>query len=153
MEHIFNQFSQQSIGIIVFALFLLLLFKNRILSKLYGIRFIHAEDAFDLFKTPAKSLFLDIRTRWELDHEPRIKASVAIPLPELKTRMDELKGKGLDRTVILICRSGSRAVSAGILLKREGFSDLCILSGGMNAWQRGDYPVTRPKKQIKRSYG
>lgn len=147
------QILQQNFHYVLLALFLFLLFKNRILAKIYGIESISAQQAFADFKRPAKSLFLDIRTKWELDTEPRIKISKTIPLSELPARMDELTAKTEQRKIIVVCRSGHRAIGAAIKLKKAGLNDVAVMSGGMIAWQRQDYPLLRPKKNPKRTYG
>lgn len=93
----FINFFQQNLYYFVVAAFVLLLFKNRILSKIYSVHSIGVEDAFAMFKQPAKTLFLDIRTSWELEREARIKASTAIPLSELRDRLKEIESKAMDR--------------------------------------------------------
>ncbi len=146
----FTLFLQQNIYYILFGVLILLMFKTRILSKVYGLQSISVQDAFLAFKGKSgKALFLDVRTKWELDKESKIKKSKAIPLSELSQRMDEVeKLGGSSKKIIIVCRSGSRARSAGVKLKRAGFSDVYVMNGGIMGWQRADYPVTRSKTKV-----
>ena len=150
------QFLQQNIQYLLFAILLLFMLKNRILSKVVGLQAMSVQDAFEVFKTkPKTSIFLDIRTSWELEKDPKIKTSKWIPLSELSNRMPELEKLGAkEKTIIVVCRTGSRARSAGIKLKRAGYSDVYVMSGGVMSWQRADYPVNFPKvKKRNQSIG
>ena len=148
-----TQIIQQNIYYIIFGLLVLLMFKGRILSKVYNLQTISVQDAFQDFKNKTmKSLFLDVRTQWELERESKIKKSKLIPLAELKLRLEELKKyDGEGKKIILVCRSGSRARTAGIKLKKAGFSNVFVLHGGMIRWENAAYPVIRPKQ--KQSFG
>ncbi len=148
-----TQLLQQNIYYILFGVFILFAFKNRILSKIYGLETISVQEAFQLFKKKsAKSLFLDVRTKWETEREPGIKKAQAIPLSDLSKRMHEIKkNNGTNKQIIIVCRSGLRARSAGIKLKRAGLSNVYVMSGGIIGWQRAEYPTTQPKKT--NSYG
>jgi len=141
-----TQFLQQNVLYIVSSFLLLLMFKTTILAKVYRLESVSANEAFQLFqKKSSQTVFLDVRTPWELEREPKIKKSVLIPLSELSKRADEIKQMGDDKKIIIVCRSGSRAKSAGVKLKRAGISDVHVLSGGMNSWRNADYPVTKVK--------
>ncbi len=141
------QFLSQNMYYFLAGLLILLLFKNRILAKVYRLQYI---SAFDANKITRQSLFLDIRTPRELEHGAKIKGSKFIPLYDLKGRMDELKKDGIGRKVIIVCRSGSRAPAAGIRLRKAGFTDVNILKGGLIAWKKAGYFSSNKKKKKKR---
>jgi len=129
----FIQLVQQNVLYLIFALLLFLMFRTRILAKIYGLQSISAQDAFQLLrKKDIHTLFLDVRTPWELEHEPRIKKSTSIPLAQLSKRMDEIKALGLGRKIVIICRSGNRAKSAGLRLRKAGFSDVYVMGKNKN---------------------
>lgn len=145
---------QQNLYYILFAVFVLFLFKNRMLSKMYGLQSISVGEAFeDLKRRPSSTLFLDVRTSWELEREPRIKVAKLVPLSDVTVRMVEIKTSGTDKKIILVCRSSSRARSAGIRLKKAGFSKVFVMTGGMNQWTSANYPVIRPKRKLTKTYG
>ena len=57
--------------------------------------------------------------------------AVAIPLPQLQQRMDELD---LDAPIVLYCAGGWRSSVAASLLRRCGGVDVSDLIGGYDAW-------------------
>lgn len=141
-----TQFLQQNIYYILTGVLLLLMLKTSILAKVYGLQSIPAQDAFQLFqKNKFQTVFLDVRTHWELEREPKIKKSISIPLSELSKRTEEIKQIADYKKIIIVCRSGSRAKSAGVKLKRAGLAEVYVLNGGITSWKNANYPVTRAK--------
>jgi rhodanese-related sulfurtransferase len=69
---------------------------------------------------------LDVRNPQELEVES-VPGAVNIPLPQLRSRLDELPR---DREILVICRSGQRAYYATRILLQNGFKARDI-SGGM----------------------
>jgi NADPH-dependent 2,4-dienoyl-CoA reductase/sulfur reductase-like enzyme/rhodanese-related sulfurtransferase len=69
---------------------------------------------------------LDVRNPQELEVES-VPGAVNIPLPQLRSRLDELPR---DREILVICRSGQRAYYATRILLQNGFKAR-DLSGGM----------------------
>jgi rhodanese-related sulfurtransferase len=55
------------------------------------------------------------------------------------------KAKGFlsvrDRSIIVYCAYGPRAVLARVALRRVGFSDVLLLEQHMSGWRRSDYPI------------
>lgn len=77
------------------------------------------------------SILLDVRTKSERQ-SVSIPSSLHIPLNELSSRMKDLE-KYRGKEIICFCASGSRSVSAGITLKKAGFT-VGNLSGGIASW-------------------
>lgn len=79
---------------------------------------------------------LDVRTtnEWNAGHAP---FATHVQLHELAGRMGRLPR---DRTVVVVCRSGSRSRGACRQLAAAGFT-VVNLRGGMAAWQRTGQPV------------
>jgi len=46
-----------------------------------------------------------------------------------------------EKRIIVICRSGARAVLAGLTLKELGFEDVAVMTGGLEAWKAAGLPV------------
>ena len=61
-----------------------------------------------------------------------------IPMGDLDKRIAELD-KG--QAVLLICQSGLRANRAASELRRAGFGDVYVLSGGYAEWQSQGLPT------------
>ncbi len=88
-------------------------------------------------------LLLDVRQPdeyvGELGHVP---GAILIPLPELPERLSEIESYR-EKTVIAICRTGSRSAKATLLLKDAGFQDVWNMTGGTTAWREKGFPIER----------
>lgn len=51
--------------------------------------------------------------------------------------------KWKDKTMILVCRQGLVAQELADRWKKEGFDDVHVLSGGMDAWYAEGFPVVK----------
>ena len=69
-----------------------------------------------------------------------IPGSVLIPLPELRARVGELN---LEDEMVVYCHHGSRSASAVSFLKKNGFTRVRNLVGGIDAWSRQVDPSVR----------
>lgn len=56
-----------------------------------------------------------------------------IPLMELPTRLSEISK---DQQIIVHCQAGGRSSRAVEYLLQQGFTNVCNLRGGLNAWQK-----------------
>jgi len=65
-----------------------------------------------------------------------------LPLARLDTPAGEL-GKRKDRPVIVYCDGGERAAKGIAALKKQGFTRVANLSGGIGAWQQAGLPVEK----------
>ena len=92
------------------------------------------------------ALLLDVRTPAEFE-EIHIEGAVLHPLNDLNPahvkRLAEGKG-----ACFVICRSGGRARQAAEKLASLGLPNLQVMSGGMQAWESEELPVTRGRKTI-----
>lgn len=91
-------------------------------------------DAF-VNKVNAKELLvvLDVRTPAEVVIFTSILSdSIPIPINELFTKAN-LDRIPTDKTVVVLCKSGTRATAAGTALRHIGFENIYILKGGYKA--------------------
>lgn len=65
-----------------------------------------------------------------------------IPANALTGRLNELQ-KFKDKPLIVYCRMGNTTGAAGALLKKNGFTAVHELSGGIAAWLNANLPVTK----------
>ena len=79
---------------------------------------------------------LDVREpdEWQAGH---IAGAQHIPLGQLRARLAELP---TDRTILAVCRSGSRSDSAARGLRTLGYT-VENLEGGVTAWKRAGLPL------------
>ena len=107
-----------------------------------GIAQITAADAKSLINDPEVTI-LDVRTHGEFDEGHLSKARL-IPVAELKNRLPEIVSLK-ERPVLVYCHSGNRSSIACQILKRNGFTNLTNLRGGIAAWQGRGNEVVREK--------
>jgi rhodanese-related sulfurtransferase len=89
----------------------------------------------------AHALVLDVREDAEFA-SGHISAARHIPLAQLAARISELQ-KWKDKPVVVNCQSGMRSAKACNLLRKNGFTQVKNLAGGIAAWQSAKLPVSR----------
>jgi hydroxyacylglutathione hydrolase len=88
---------------------------------------------------------LDVREQDEWD-DGHIDGCVLMPYthlaPQLGTppRFGEL-GLAKDASIAVVCHSGNRSSTAIGLMRREGYTTLCNVTGGMRAWKHARLPM------------
>ncbi len=80
---------------------------------------------------------LDVRGEEEISQDERnyFPSYKVIPLPQLESRIDELEK---DKKYYIMCRSGSRSVSAGKILDKAEIENVVVKGGiiGVIQWAR-----------------
>ena len=84
---------------------------------------------------------LDVRTPGEFE-TAHIAGAYNMPLDLLREHRDEII-KHLDEDLVLVCRSGQRAVKAEETLREAGLGNVHILDGGITAWEAKGFAVNR----------
>jgi rhodanese-related sulfurtransferase len=82
---------------------------------------------------------LDVRTPEEFA-SGHIAGAINVPVSELPARLASLK-LSPGEEIVVHCQRGSRAASAESILRESGYTRVRDLSGHMEAWQAGGYPV------------
>lgn len=95
-----------------------------------GIKTLSATEVKALTKDKSKQ-FVDVRTPGEYNAR-HVKEFKNIPLNDLGKRLDELDK---NKETYVICQSGMRSARAAGMLKKQGFTDVINVKGGMSAWQ------------------
>lgn len=75
-------------------------------------------------------LLLDVREPWETQI-CRIEGSELVPMQSLPAKLGELDP---DRPTVCLCHLGGRSMQVAVFLERQGFKDVCNLTGGVDAW-------------------
>ena len=137
MESLFTFVSENIPAVAVWAILLFLIIKHesaRTGSSLsvHGVtNLINNEGAIVIDVRPADE--------YRAGHLPD---ALNFPLKELAQRAKELK-KYQEKPVILICKAGQHASSAGGILLKEGFTNLNRLQGGIYEWQASKLPLVK----------
>jgi len=71
--------------------------------------------------------------------------AVSIPMNGLQNQIGSLT-KHKDKPVIVSCRSGSQSSAACAQLRKQGFSDVHNLRGGILAWEAASLPLTKKRR-------
>jgi rhodanese-related sulfurtransferase len=87
-----------------------------------------------------KALVVDVCEATEFA-QGHINGARNIPLAQLA------EGKGLpgkkQQAILVTCASGARAAKAAAQLKAQGYENVQVLGGGMNAWRTANLPVNK----------
>jgi len=107
--------------------------------------FVKAEETMKMIRDNNVTL-LDVRTDGEVGVIALSgKNSIHISIDSLfkKENLDKLP---TDKPIVVVCHSGTRAVLAGIGLKRIGFKKIHVLKGGLVALSKANNPKNAPLK-------
>lgn len=137
MEHL-NEFVAVNWVMILVWFFLLGMIINSFLKSTNDIS---PQQAVQLMSHESGSIVLDVREDSEYQ-SGHIQDSIHIPLGSLASRVSELD-KYKDKNVILGCRSGSRSGRACSILKKNGFTKVHNLRGGVMAWEKDSLPMKK----------
>jgi rhodanese-related sulfurtransferase len=106
--------------------------------------FVSAEDTLTMIRKNEKHLLLDIRTEGEAAVVAlSVKDALHIPLEKLfeKSKLDILP---IDRPILIVCHSGTRATMAAMALKISGFKNIQVVKGGITALAKFSTPKNVP---------
>ena len=107
-------------------------------NAIKGGKKITPQDLINLTNQDAAQL-IDLRSSNEFD-DGHITGSITIPYRDLEDRIHEIK-KQEDKSLVLICDTGSQSANAGEVLNKSGLEKTVILSGGIGAWRLDNLPL------------
>lgn len=136
----FIEFVNQNIWwFVAFAIIFNLLLLSIMQGNVAGANTVSALEMPQL-QRDKKSQVVDVNaaSHFASQHIPQ---SLNFPLEELNAENKALL-KHKDKTVILVCQTGSRSTKAAKKLLTLGFSNVNILRGGLVSWTKENLPVT-----------
>lgn len=92
-------------------------------------------------------LLIDVRGDTEF-RSGHIANARHIPLSELKGRTKKLN-KFKNKPTVVYCNTGAQSGSAAKILKKDGFTTVNNLGGGIRAWQAANLPISKNSKKNK----
>jgi len=130
-----NWFLFVALGIIVGWLV-----SSEVMRLLHGVANVNPTQALQLINRQ-DAIVLDIREAgdYKTGHIP---AARHLPMSKLQGRLGELQ-KFKDKPIIVYSGAGGNVGNACNILKKNGFSAVHQLSGGLPAWQNANLPVTK----------
>lgn len=90
---------------------------------------------------------LDVRMPTEY-REIHVAFARNVPLDKLDATMLAAGQDVADRTLYVICQSGSRSAQGCEKLLRAGYANVVSVEGGTRAWEQAGLPVVRGKKAL-----
>ncbi|MGX1373325.1 rhodanese-related sulfurtransferase [Priestia megaterium] len=120
--------SSTLINVLMIALVLWFLVRRFVPAK--GIKQITTMELKSELKKKEKQ-FVDVRTPHEY-RTKHIKGFKNIPLSELSQQANQLSK---EKEVLVICQSGMRSMKASKMLKKQGFTSVTNIKGGMSTWR------------------
>lgn len=87
------------------------------------------------------AIVVDVREAGEFS-EGHLPDAKNIPVAKFEERVSELE-KFKDKAVIVCCATGMRSNKACATLKKQGFTKIHNLSGGVDAWVGAGYPIKK----------
>ena len=96
----------------------------------------------EMLEAGEKLLVLDVRDVVDFSGENgHIPGSCNIPLPELESRLDELRAQ--NRPIAILCHTERRSTEAIRKLDALGIGPLWLMRGGIKQWRQDNLPVER----------
>ena len=88
-----------------------------------------------------KPYVFDLRSSSEFD-SGTVSGAINIQSTDLVKGNAQFKAEEEDK-IVLICKTGSNSSAAAGSLKKEGFTNVSILSGGIMGWVQGGMPLAK----------
>ena len=128
---------QMCVALIVIALLIL---TNELISQKKQGKTISTQETVELINHQ-KAIICDLRST-ELYNKGHIINSIRTVEEDFtKPRMEKNKQK----PIILVCSKGIQSAALSTKLRKQGFSQIFVLAGGMSSWQTENLPVVKGK--------
>lgn len=137
MENVGSFIVNHWLLVTLFVVLLAMILSDALNRKISGVNPLDTAEAIQIVNQ-RDGIFLDIREAAEFKKE-HIAESMSLPLSTLEANIAKLKNPA--QPIILICASGQRARAAAKQLRNHGFSNIYVLTGGLNAWKDGKLPL------------
>jgi rhodanese-related sulfurtransferase len=137
MENVGSFIVNHWLLVTLFVVLVALILSDALSRKISGINPLGTAEAIQIVNQ-RDGIFLDIREPAEFKKE-HIAESMSLPLSTLEANIAKLKDP--EQPIILVCASGQRARTAAKQLRGKGFSNIYVLTGGLNAWKDGKLPL------------
>ncbi|MDF2868393.1 MAG: rhodanese-like protein [Gammaproteobacteria bacterium] len=140
MQEYINFFQQHLLLSSAFVIILLLLIANEIRYRLSGIAKLSPRQVTQALNHEI-AILIDTRARNDYQRS-HILGAMNIVESELLTELKRLE-KYKDKQIIIIDAAGQKAHNIALKLKKQGFDNVAMLSGGMQAWLAEGLPIAK----------
>ena len=140
MGQVFEFVGNHPVLFAALVIILAMLIMNEFRRHLLGFKEIGPNDAVRMINHDG-AVVIDVRDDLEFKSGHIINA-INAPLGLLEEQVEKLADYK-SKPVIVCCRSGQKSAKAGSILKRQGFSSIFKLSGGLMAWSGANMPLKK----------
>jgi len=123
-----------------FLILLIAFIANEWSLRSFGLPTLAPVNAVDLINH-SDAKVIDIRSA-NAYQDGHILGSLNIPMAQLNQKLKSLE-KYQDKPMIITCNVGQEAAKAATLLKAQGFTQIFLLQGGLQAWRTAGLPLTK----------
>lgn len=128
-------------GLIALAILAVVAFLPRLVRRWRGANATRWIEVDELVTGAGDPLIVDVREPEEFEGPlGHIAGALNLPLGTLPQRFPEV-GASTGVRIVLVCRTDRRSAKAAALLQEQGFRDVVVLRGGMEAWNACGLPV------------
>jgi len=116
-------------------------FKAQVEEAKAKVTMISVEEAFKMMEENKDLIVIDVRTKEEVADWGYPKWDKYKNIS--RGRLEPDLGKSdlvVDDTIMVFCKTGSRAALAGVTLQEYGFKNVVVVDGGMESWIEKNYP-------------
>ena len=130
-EFVANNILLVSVWVVLFGLFILSETKK-------GGKTLYPQQAI-MRMNKEEAVILDIRDKADYK-KGHILNAINLPYASLEGKISEIESYK-NKPVIVVCKMGQTSNAAGAILRKNGFTDVTRLSGGMAEWTSLNLPV------------
>ncbi len=140
MDHLLDfamQHWQLSLALVVILALLIRLESD---PKVNGVTFLSPQEMIKLMNAH-NAVVVDIRNA-ELYAQGHVIDALHIPLDEFEQKISKLD-KFKEKPIVISCATGQTASKAGAILRKNDFTRVHALKGGIDAWGQENLPLTK----------
>ena len=137
MEQLFEFIVNHPFLVAAFAVLLALFVRNEVAR---GGRTVSPQELVDLVNRDG-AVVIDVRDPAEYA-QGHIAHAISVPHAAIAGRLGEL-GKYKEKPLVLACKMGQHAGTAGTVLRKAGFANVARLRGGVAEWRNQNLPLVK----------
>lgn len=143
MQEIFEFVSRNPMMSGVWVVLLIALIVTSVRAAMSPVKSLEPQES-TVWVNRGDGVFVDIRNQDEFK-KGHIHGSLSLPAEKIKQKELSTIEKFKEAPIVLVCATGMTARSAASQLRAEGFNQVAVLQGGINAWRSAKLPVSQKK--------
>lgn len=128
---------------LLLVIVLVLLLYEEVKTKRYGVPMVSPQEVITLMNRDS-AVVIDIRDT-EAFTQGHIIGSLNLPTTTIATIIDKLTAIKVhrDKPIVIVCARGQRCLAVANSLRKENFSQVYGLAGGITAWKNTEIPLIK----------